>query len=46
MKALLKFKIVEASPFKVHVLNMISHLNELEILNTSIYKESQVDIIL
>ncbi|KAH0720370.1 hypothetical protein KY285_005172 [Solanum tuberosum] len=42
MKALLTTKIVEGSPVKDHVLNMMSYLNELEILGVASDKDSQV----
>ncbi|KAH0635977.1 hypothetical protein KY290_036377 [Solanum tuberosum] len=40
MKALLTIEMVEGSPVKDHVLNMMSYLNELEIIGTAIDKES------
>jgi len=46
MKAILTTKMVEGSPVKDHVLNMMSYLNELEILGAAINKESQVEMIL
>ncbi|XP_049399834.1 uncharacterized protein LOC125863905 [Solanum stenotomum] len=46
MKALLTTKIVEGSLVKDHVLNMMSYLNELEILGVAIDKDSQVEMIL
>ena len=45
MKAL-NTKMVEGTPVQDHVLKMISHLNELEILGAEIDGESQVDIVL
>ena len=44
MRALLNTKMVEGTPVRDHVLKMISHLNELEILGAEIDDESQVDI--
>ena len=46
MKALLNTKMAEGTPVQDHVLKMISHLNELEILGAEIDGESQVDIVL
>ena len=46
MKALLNTKMAEGTPVRDHVLKMISHLNELEILGAEIDGESQVDIVL
>ena len=46
MKALLNTKMVEGTPVRDHVLKMISHLNELEILGAETDGESQVDIML
>ena len=46
MKALLNMKMAEGTPVQDHVLKMISHLNELEILGAEIDGESQVDIVL
>ncbi|KAK4707061.1 hypothetical protein R3W88_033359 [Solanum pinnatisectum] len=40
MKSLLTTKMVDGSPVKDHMLNMMIYLNELEILDTSIDKES------
>ncbi|KAH0781072.1 hypothetical protein KY290_000670, partial [Solanum tuberosum] len=42
MKARLTIKMVEGSLVKNHVMNMISYLNELEILSVAIDKEYQV----
>ena len=39
-------KVAEGSPVRDHVLKMIAHLNELEILEAEIDGESQVDIVL
>ena len=36
----------EGTPVQDHVLKMIAHLNELEILGAEIYGETQVDIVL
>ena len=46
MKALLNTKMAEGCPVRDHVLKMIAHLNELEILGAEIDGESQVDIVL
>ena len=46
MRALLNTKMAEGTPVRDHVLKMISHLNELEILGAEIDGESQVDIVL
>ena len=46
MKVLLNIKMAEGTPVRDHVLKMITHLNELEILGAEINDESQVDIIL
>ena len=46
MKALLNTKMAEGTPIQDHVLKMISHLNELEILGAEIDGETQVDIVL
>ena len=46
MKALLNMKMAEGTPVRDHVLKMIAHLNELEILGAEIDGESQVDIVL
>ena len=46
MKALLNTKMAEGTPVRDHVLKMIVHLNELEILGAKIDDESQVDIVL
>ena len=46
MKALLNTKMAEGTPVRDHVLKMIAHLNELEILRAEIDDESQVDIVL
>ena len=42
MKALLNTKMTEGTPVQGHVLKMIAHLNELEILGVEIDGESQV----
>ncbi|KAH0764799.1 hypothetical protein KY285_000670, partial [Solanum tuberosum] len=42
MKAHLTIKMVEGSLVKNHVMNMMSYLNELEILSVAIDKEYQV----
>ena len=46
MRALLNTKMAEGTPVRDHVLKMIAHLNELEILGAEIDGESQVDIML
>ena len=46
MKALLNMKMAEGTLVLDHVLKMISHLNELEILGAEIDGESQVNIVL
>ena len=46
MKALLNTKMAEGTPILDHVLKMIAHLNELEILGAKIDGETQVDIVL
>ena len=46
MRALLNTKMAEGTPVRDHVLKMIAHLNELEILGAEIDGESQVDIVL
>ena len=46
MKALLNTKMAEGTLVRDHVLKMIGHLNELEILGAEIDGESQVDIVL
>ena len=46
MRALLNTKMVEGTPVQDHVLKMIAHLNELEILGAEIDGKSQVDIVL
>ena len=46
MKALLNTNIAEGTPVRDHILKMIAHLNELEILGAEIDGEIQVDIVL
>ena len=46
MKALLNTNIAVGTPVRDHVLKMIAHLNELEVLGAKIDGESQVDIVL
>ena len=46
MRALLNTKMAEGTPVWDHVLKMIAHLNELEILGAKIDSESKVDIML
>ena len=42
----LNIKMAEGTPVRDHVLKMITHLNELEILGAEIDGESRVDIVL
>lgn len=46
MKALMNTQMVEGTPVRDHVLRMMSHLNEMEILGADIDGETQIDIIL
>ena len=46
IRALLNTKMVKGTPVRDHVLKMIAHLNELQILGAEIDDESQVDIML
>ena len=46
MRALLNTKMAEGTSVQEHVLKMIAHLNELEILGAEIDGETQVDIVL
>ena len=46
MKALLNTKMAEGSPVQEHILKMISHLNELEVLGAKFDGETQIDIVL
>ena len=46
MKALFNTKMAEGTPVRDHVLKMIAHLNELEILGAEIDGKTQVDIVL
>ena len=46
MKSLMNTQMAEGTPVRDHVLRMMSHLNEMEILGTDIDGESQIDIIL
>jgi len=46
MKALLNTKMAEGTPVQDHVLKVIAHLNELEILGAEIDGETQIDIVL
>ena len=46
MKALLNTNMAEGTPIQDHVLKMIAHLNELEILGAEIDGETQNDIVL
>ena len=46
MKALINTKMAEGTPVQEHVLKMISHLNELEVLGAEVDGETQVDLVL
>ena len=46
MRALLNTKMAEGTSVQEHVLKMIAHMNELEILGAEIDGEIQVDIVL
>ena len=46
MKALMNTQMAEGTPVRDHVLRMMSHLNEMEILGADIDGETQIDIIL
>ncbi|KAL8093572.1 hypothetical protein AgCh_035452 [Apium graveolens] len=46
MKALMNTQMAEGTPVKDHVLKMMSHLNEIEILGAELDGETQIDIIL
>ena len=46
MTALLNTKMAEGTPIQDHVLKMIAHLNELEILGAEIDGETHVNIVL
>jgi hypothetical protein len=46
MKSLMNTQMAEGTPVRDHVLKMMSHLNEMEILGADIDAETQVDIIL
>ena len=46
MKTLLNIKIAKGTPVQDHVMKMIGHLNELEILGAKIDGKIQVDIVL
>ena len=46
MKALLNKKMAEGTLVQDHVLKMISHLNELEVLGAEVDGETQIDIVL
>jgi hypothetical protein len=46
MRALLNTKMAEGTPVQDHVLKMIAHLNELEILGAEIDGKTQIDIVL
>ncbi|KAL8114038.1 hypothetical protein AgCh_021072 [Apium graveolens] len=46
MKALMNTQMAEGTPVRDHVLKMVSHLNEIEILGAELDGETQIDIIL
>ena len=46
IKCLMNIKMAEGTPVRDHVLKMMGHLNEMEILGAEIDGETQVDIIL
>ena len=46
MKALLNTKMAEGTPIQEHVLKIIFHLNELEVLRAEIDGKTQIDIVL
>ena len=46
MRELLNTKMSEGTPVQDHVLKMIAHMNELEILGEEIDGKTQVDIVL
>ena len=46
MKALMNTQMAEGTPVRDHVLKMMSHLNEIEILGAELDGETQIDIIL
>ena len=46
MKELFNTKMAEGTPVRDHVLKMMGHLNELQILGAEIDGETQIDIIL
>ncbi|KAL8134929.1 hypothetical protein AgCh_009805 [Apium graveolens] len=46
MKALMNTQMAEGTPVRDHVLKMMSHLNEIEILGAELDRETQIDIIL
>ena len=46
MRSLLNTKITEGTSVQEHVLNMIAHLNELEVFGAEIDWKTQVDIVL
>ncbi|MCQ7016927.1 retrotransposon gag domain-containing protein, partial [Clostridioides difficile] len=46
MSKLMTTRMAEGSPVRDHVLDMMAHFNEIEILGGEIDGESQVDIIL
>ena len=46
MKALMNTQMAEGTPVRDHVLKMMSHLNEIEILGAELDGETQIDIVL
>ncbi|KAL8097983.1 hypothetical protein AgCh_030929 [Apium graveolens] len=46
MKALMYTQMAEGKPIRDHVLKMMSHLNEIEILGAELDGKTQIDIIL
>ena len=46
MRELMNTNMAEGTPVRNHILNMMSHLNELEILGAEIDEKIQVDVIL
>eukprot|EP00268_Persea_americana_P036150 TRINITY_DN35629_c0_g1_i4.p1 TRINITY_DN35629_c0_g1~~TRINITY_DN35629_c0_g1_i4.p1 ORF type:complete len:136 (+),score=25.42 TRINITY_DN35629_c0_g1_i4:49-408(+) len=46
MKELFNTKMAEGTPMRDHVLKMMGHLNELQVLGAEIDGETQIDIIL
>ena len=46
MRAIMNSQMAEGTPVRDHVLKMMGHLNELEILGANIDEETQIDIVL